>query len=142
MGHSSISTLIILCNFLLLVLLSPSSGASDDVALHHANKLIRDLNLFPDDAVNVVPTANSSFLFRSPNEVVEKRLRFPNLVASDSEPSVEDLGHHAGYYPIQHSHAARCVSFQLHVPIQLLILINLDTLLNHFLHFKNNCIKV
>ncbi|XP_020233548.1 serine carboxypeptidase-like [Cajanus cajan] len=107
MGHSSISAVIFLCN-LLLLLFSPSHGASDDAALH-AKKLIRDLNLFPHDDVNVVLTAANSSL--QPRKIVEKRLRFPNLVGSDSEPSVEDLGHHAGYYPIKHSHAARMFYF-------------------------------
>jgi len=110
MGHSSI---ISLCTLVLLLLFfSPSThaSASDEAALL-AKRLISDLNLFPDDAVNVVPVANSSL---QPRKIVEKRLRFPNLVASDSEPSVEDLGHHAGYYPIEHSHAARCASRELH----------------------------
>ncbi|KAK7344845.1 hypothetical protein VNO77_14992 [Canavalia gladiata] len=115
MGHSSISTIIFLCNFFLLLFLSPStSSASDDeiqMALN-AKKLIRNLNLFPDDDVNVVPTANSSV---QPLKIIEKRLRFPNLIASDSDSdsraSVEDLGHHAGYYPIEHSHAARMFYF-------------------------------
>jgi len=108
MGHSS---RIFLCTLHLLLFFSPSThaSASDDVALL-AKKLISDLNLFPDDDVNVVPVANSSLQSR---KIVEKRLRFPNLVASDSEPSVEDLGHHAGYYPIAHSHAARCASCEL-----------------------------
>ncbi|KAK7355252.1 hypothetical protein VNO80_14503 [Phaseolus coccineus] len=103
MGYSSI---IILCT-LLLLFFSPSTyaSASDEAALQ-AKKLISGLNLFPDD-VNVVPVANSSL---QPHKIVEKRLRFPNLVASDSEPSVEDLGHYAGYYPIVHSHAARKLS--------------------------------
>ncbi|QCE05433.1 serine carboxypeptidase-like [Vigna unguiculata] len=107
MGHSSI---ISLCTLVLLLLFfSPSThaSASDEAALL-AKRLISDLNLFPDDAVNVVPVANSSL---QPRKIVEKRLRFPNLVASDSEPSVEDLGHHAGYYPIEHSHAARMFYF-------------------------------
>ncbi|KAG4942345.1 hypothetical protein JHK85_046991 [Glycine max] len=41
----------------------------------HAKKLIRDLNLFPDDDVNAVPIANSLFQTR---KIVEKRLRFLN----------------------------------------------------------------
>jgi len=114
MGYSSI---IILCTFLLLLFFSPSTYASpSDEAALQAKKLISALNLFPDDGVNVVPVANSSL---QPRKIVEKRLRFPNLVASDSEPSVEDLGHYAGYYPIVHSHAARCVSCGLHFTFNL-----------------------
>ncbi|WVY97240.1 hypothetical protein V8G54_029391 [Vigna mungo] len=107
MGQSSA---IFLCAHLLLLLFfSPSTyaSASNEAALL-AKRLISDLNLFPDDAVNFVPVANSSL---QPRKIVEKRLRFPNLVASDSEPSVYDLGHHAGYYPIEHSHAARMFYF-------------------------------
>ncbi|XP_027363665.1 serine carboxypeptidase-like [Abrus precatorius] len=110
MGHSSISMLIFLCN-LLLLFSAPSSSASDDelrVTLH-AKNLIRDLNLFPDDDVNVISVANFSSI--QPRKIVEKRFRFPNLIASDSGVSVEDLGHYAGYYPIQHSHAARMFYF-------------------------------
>ncbi|KAJ1435987.1 Serine carboxypeptidase, serine active site [Sesbania bispinosa] len=82
----------------------------DDLRLtHHAKKLIRDLNLFPEVDLNIVGAANSSSV--QPRKIVEKRLRFPNLVDSDSEVSVEDLGHYAGYYPIEHSHAARMFYF-------------------------------
>ncbi|KAG4982758.1 hypothetical protein AAZX31_10G099600 [Glycine max] len=104
MAHSSV--IVFLCT--LLLFFSPSIRASDDDVALHAKKLIRDLNLFPDADVNIVPVANCTL---QPRRIVEKRLRFPKLLASDSEPSVEDLGHHAGYYPIQHSHAARMFYF-------------------------------
>ncbi|XP_028064300.1 kynurenine--oxoglutarate transaminase-like [Camellia sinensis] len=55
-------------------------------------KLIRELNFFPKESINIV----------------EKRFKFPNFVDPDvSDVSAVDLGHHAGYYTIQHSHAAR-----------------------------------
>ncbi|KAK7393008.1 hypothetical protein VNO78_21458 [Psophocarpus tetragonolobus] len=108
MGNSSPISLFILHLLLLLPLFfSSSTRAFDDVALH-AKNLIRDLNLFPDADVNVAAVADS---IPQPRRIVEKRLRFPNLIGSDSEPSVEDLGHHAGYYPIQHSQAARMFYF-------------------------------
>ncbi|RDX60623.1 Serine carboxypeptidase-like 49, partial [Mucuna pruriens] len=106
MGHSLVSRLIFLSN-LLLILLLPSTCASDDVVLY-AKKLVRGLNLFPDDDVNVVPATNSSL---QPHNIVEKRIRFPSLVGLNSGVSVEDLGHYAGYYSIHHSHAARMFYF-------------------------------
>jgi len=40
--------------------------------------------------------------------IVEKPLRFPNFSGEDDEGvSIDDLAHRAGYYPIQHSHAAK-----------------------------------
>ncbi|KAI3900944.1 hypothetical protein MKW92_015494 [Papaver armeniacum] len=41
-------------------------------------------------------------------KIVEKKLIFPHLLNSSS---VEDLGHHAGYYRIKNSHAARMFYF-------------------------------
>ncbi|KAI4347682.1 hypothetical protein L6164_008471 [Bauhinia variegata] len=73
-----------------------------------ATKLIRELNLFPKEDVNVVHGRNYSL---EPKRIVEKRFRFPNLVGSESGVSVEDLGHHAGYYKIEHSYAARMFYF-------------------------------
>eukprot|EP00262_Sarcandra_glabra_P005779 TRINITY_DN175_c1_g1_i1.p1 TRINITY_DN175_c1_g1~~TRINITY_DN175_c1_g1_i1.p1 ORF type:complete len:501 (+),score=82.01 TRINITY_DN175_c1_g1_i1:332-1834(+) len=67
-----------------------------------AEKLIRDLNLFPKDAVA------ENFYSDGPR-IVERRFGFPGLV--ESGVSIEDLGHHAGYYRIQHSHAARMFYF-------------------------------
>lgn len=104
MLRSSISTLVVLTN--LLFRFSPSSSAAnDDLRLSlHAKKLISDFNLFPDTGINIVRDANSSI---QPSKIVEKRLIFPNVLGSDSGVSADDLGHYAGYYPIQHSHAAR-----------------------------------
>ncbi|XP_010243256.1 PREDICTED: serine carboxypeptidase-like [Nelumbo nucifera] len=64
-----------------------------------AEKLIRDLNLFPKDAVDVVGDSSVA------PKLVERRFSFPNL--ADPSVSLDDLGHHAGYYRLQHSHAAR-----------------------------------
>lgn len=75
-----------------------------------AEKLIRDLNLFPKEPINVVdhdPLASSA----SASEIVEKPLRFPNLLFAGSNDSIQELGHHAGYYKIKHSRAARLFYF-------------------------------
>ncbi|XP_057424271.1 serine carboxypeptidase-like isoform X1 [Lotus japonicus] len=108
MLRSSISTLVVLTN--LLFRFSPSSSAAnDDLRLSlHAKKLISEFNLFPDTGINIVRDANSSI---QPSKIVEKRLIFPNVLGSDSGVSADDLGHYAGYYPIQHSHAARMFYF-------------------------------
>jgi len=64
-----------------------------------AKKLVRELNLFPDVNLNIVASAvNSSSI----GKIVEKPLNFRNLITD-----VDDFGHYAGYYPIQHSHAAK-----------------------------------
>lgn len=70
-----------------------------------AEKLIRALNLFPKHEVNH-HAGQEDDLGASP--IVEKRLRFPFLV--DSGSSLQDLGHHAGYYKLPHTKDARYVS--------------------------------
>ena len=66
-----------------------------------AEKLIRDLNLFPKEPFNSAAPDPS---FVAP-KIVEKRFSFPHL--DYSGPSSEELGHHAGYYRLPHSKAAR-----------------------------------
>lgn len=100
---------------LLISLLEVSffSDALDDLSLHsgfasvEAEKLFQSFNLFPRRPINVAdhdPLALSA----SASEIVEKPLRFSNLI-SGSNDSVQELGHHAGYYKIKHSHAARLI---------------------------------
>ncbi|OAY68128.1 Serine carboxypeptidase 3 [Ananas comosus] len=48
--------------------------------------------------------------FSSPR-LVERRLRLPILGDIGSEISVEQLGHHAGYYRLEHTHGARMFYF-------------------------------
>lgn len=110
MGHSSTSILFSLLFFFFFFCLSNSlAAANDDLVLKlEAKKLVRDLNLFPDVNLNIA-AANSSSSLEHHGKIVEKRLRFSNLV-SDDDVSVDDFGHYAGYYPIRHSHAARFLS--------------------------------
>ncbi|CAN0910556.1 Serine carboxypeptidase-like 49, partial [Linum grandiflorum] len=111
---------------LLLSLLLCSSAAEEDYAelaksnfpSVQAQKFIRDLNLFPKEDVNVVQAeASSGLVGDSPltgKKIVEKRLKFPNLVGEEGKDgfaAAEDLGHHAGYYNIEHSHAAKMFYF-------------------------------
>uniref|UniRef100_A0A5B6YKB7 Carboxypeptidase n=1 Tax=Davidia involucrata TaxID=16924 RepID=A0A5B6YKB7_DAVIN len=98
---------------LLGLLLSPLSSATLRIPSNakfpsfQAEKLIRELNLFPKESINIVDHDDGSASIGP--KIVEKRFKFPNL--ADPSVSVEDLGHHAGYYKIQHSHAARMFYF-------------------------------
>ncbi|KAF6166945.1 hypothetical protein GIB67_037458 [Kingdonia uniflora] len=99
---------------LLLLLLIPkfSYGAmiSDDLQLPstanfpvgQAEKLIRELGLLPRDA-------RAEEVSSDARRIVERQFAFPGAVENGA--SVEELGHHAGYYKIQHSHAARMFYF-------------------------------
>lgn len=71
----------------------------------HADKLIRDLNLFPKD-VNVIDARDAPA--EEGPRIVEKRFRFPNLIGNGGV-TVDDLGHHAGYYKLPKSHDARSI---------------------------------
>ncbi|XP_019451934.1 PREDICTED: serine carboxypeptidase-like [Lupinus angustifolius] len=68
-----------------------------------AERLIRSFNLFPEDLVNMIDNEPGF----TPGTLVEKNFSF--LAASG--PSVEDLGHHAGYYSLPHTKAARMFYF-------------------------------
>lgn len=59
--------------------------------------------MFPKDPIN---TQENDPHFVSGN-IVEKRFTFPSLADSESGSSVEELGHHAGYYRLPRSKAAR-----------------------------------
>ena len=68
-----------------------------------AEKLIRSFNLFPKQSVNIIHGDHSLDHFL-PGKIVEKKFSF----FSDSDgPSIEDLGHHAGYYSLPRSNSSR-----------------------------------
>ncbi|KAL0460147.1 UNVERIFIED_CONTAM: Serine carboxypeptidase 3 [Sesamum latifolium] len=71
-----------------------------------AEKLIRALNLFPKHEGSQHPTQDYNF---GASRIVEKRLKFPLL--GNSGASVQDLGHHAGYYKLPHTKDARMFYF-------------------------------
>ena len=97
---------------LFLVVLSPLSSVNGFLrpSLNpkfptlQAEKLIRELNLFPKDAEAV---NGMDWEGESTKKLVERRLRFPGIDYSDA--SVKDLSQHAGYYKLRHSLAARFV---------------------------------
>nr|AMN14854.1 putative serine carboxypeptidase type 3 [Nepenthes mirabilis] len=74
-----------------------------------AEALIRALNLFPREPVNIVDGPDSSWA--DGPRLVEKRFKFPSLDDDNGTASVEELGHHAGYYKIQDSYDARMFYF-------------------------------
>jgi serine carboxypeptidase-like clade 4 len=87
---------------------SPTCSTNNDILISstrsypklQAENLIRGLNLFPKHSINT-PENDPHFVH---GNIVEE-FTFPGLV--DSGPSVEELGHHAGYYSLPHSKAAR-----------------------------------
>ncbi|KAF9674915.1 hypothetical protein SADUNF_Sadunf10G0177000 [Salix dunnii] len=81
-----------------------------------AEKMIRELNLFPKSEVNVIDGGDDGVGAISESgynkRIVERKFRFPNVVGDEEESfTVDDLGHHAGYYKIEHSHDARMFYF-------------------------------
>ena len=97
---------------LLLVVLSTVSSVNGFLRppldtkypLSQAEKLIRDLNLFPQDAEAV---NGMDWEGESSKKLVEKPLRFPGINYGDA--TVKDLAQHAGFYKLRHSLAARFV---------------------------------
>ncbi|XP_078427560.1 serine carboxypeptidase-like [Wolffia australiana] len=77
-----------------------------------AERLIRDLNLFPRDAS---VQSSDGFLEDGGKRIVERRFRFPGIEGVRNEgvrdALVDDLGHHAGYYRLAHSYDARLFYF-------------------------------
>ena len=73
-----------------------------------AEKLIRELNLFPEHDININTGNNSAAAAAAAaTSVVEKRLNLP--VLGDSGATVQDLGHHAGYFRLPNTKAARYI---------------------------------
>ncbi|PIA29125.1 hypothetical protein AQUCO_06200013v1 [Aquilegia coerulea] len=112
----NISFLILLSIFLAcLNQLSSANFFSNDVQLsldakfptREAEILIKQLNLTPRDAQLAEKETEEGVL--KAKTIVEKRFKFPNF--GYSGVSVDDLGHHAGYYKLQHSHDARMFYF-------------------------------
>ncbi|CAA0815034.1 Serine carboxypeptidase-like 48 [Striga hermonthica] len=68
-----------------------------------AEKLIRALNLFPEHELNRGPAIDSGA-----RGVVEKSFKFPFM---EDSASIQDLGHHAGYYALPHTKAAKMFYF-------------------------------
>ncbi|KAL5723763.1 Protein cbp3 [Ranunculus cassubicifolius] len=94
----------IFLSLLVFIVSSSSAAPSSNSPYGVAEKMIKQLNLFPKDALQAEELSSVSS-----SKIVEKTLKFPSLIGSANP--VEELGHHAGYYRIQHSHAARMFYF-------------------------------
>ncbi|CAH8356401.1 unnamed protein product [Eruca vesicaria subsp. sativa] len=95
------------------ILLNDRTFEISNLPSSRAEKLIRELNLFPKLDVNVIDVADSSLTSAEEEvvpSIVERSFRFPNIV-SDDDATVEDLGHHAGYYKLPKSQGARMFYF-------------------------------
>lgn len=118
----------LLC-FLLLLLSSPTFSFQKTISKENflkssknrAEKLIRQLNLFPKHDINIVSEEYSTAI--SPG-IVETSFVFPSI-ANSSGPSVQDLGHHAGYFRLPHTEGARYIFITLYTL----------TIFMHFLEF-------
>ncbi|GFZ14695.1 similar to SERINE CARBOXYPEPTIDASE-LIKE 49 [Actinidia rufa] len=95
-------------SYLVILLVSPLSSATRPLRStvnfpsRQTEKLIRELNLFPKEPINIVHGDDSG---PARPRSVEKRFKFPTLASPSA--SIEELGHYAGYYKIEHSHSAR-----------------------------------
>lgn len=102
-------------SFLVLLALLAASSAAPTVGrgprvnpVGFAERLIRDLNLEPGMGRPNGPDEELGGL-AAPGELLERRVRLPVATGGSGaeEPLVEELGHHAGYYRLPHTHAAR-----------------------------------
>ncbi|KAK1409627.1 hypothetical protein QVD17_36155 [Tagetes erecta] len=116
MNHSTIMEDLMLVLTVLFLFTSIASSSTTTISLENptspstlAKKLISNFNLFPDRSVNIVEEVDG-LRSSTENKLVEKRFKFPNFV-DPKGASIDDLGHHAGYYKIEHSHAARMFYF-------------------------------
>ncbi|MED6160901.1 hypothetical protein PIB30_055545 [Stylosanthes scabra] len=91
------------------------SSSIHDQELSRAERLIRSLNLFPRKPVNIIGGVEEQAIHDDdvfvPGKIVEKNFSFLSTLAHNSDPSVDDLGHHAGYYSLIHTKAARMFYF-------------------------------
>uniref|UniRef100_A0A0A9B374 Carboxypeptidase n=1 Tax=Arundo donax TaxID=35708 RepID=A0A0A9B374_ARUDO len=70
-----------------------------------AERLIRALNLLPKEA-GPAGAEGADALSVAPGKLLERRVRLPGL-----PDGVSDLGHHAGYFRLPHTHDARMFYF-------------------------------
>ncbi|KAE8732679.1 Serine carboxypeptidase 3 [Hibiscus syriacus] len=104
MASTSTQKLLLLSLFMLFSAFY-AKPSSSRLAKLQAEKLIKGLNLSPKEAVN----GGINEVEDESSRIVEKQFRFP--VAVDPGPSVQELGHHAGYFKLPHAIAARMFYF-------------------------------
>ncbi|CAI8616360.1 unnamed protein product [Vicia faba] len=88
------------CSYLIsrMTLLQRIPSTTTFLPNQRAEKLIRSLNLFPKDPVNIIRDHSFDFV---PGKIVEKKFSFFG----------EKLGHHVGYYSLPRCKAARMFYF-------------------------------
>lgn len=69
--------------------------------------LIHALNLHPADASPPLSTAGVEGALAPAGTLVERPIRIASFANGGAATSVEDLGHHAGYYRLPNTHDAR-----------------------------------
>lgn len=90
-------------SFLLLSCPSPELSAAAGLPSFDAERLIRLLNLVPEEAKADHGRVDDMLAGK---RIVERSFAFPGI-SIDGTGSVKDLGHHAGYFKLAHTHAAR-----------------------------------
>ncbi|GLU11878.1 hypothetical protein SLE2022_285980 [Rubroshorea leprosula] len=86
-----------------------SSSTGGILAKKRAEKLIKSFNLSPKGPVSIRHADTSISESEEAPGIVEKQFKFPSLL--ETGPSIRKLGHHAGYYKLSHSKAARMFYF-------------------------------
>ncbi|MCD7463608.1 Protein cbp3, mitochondrial [Datura stramonium] len=74
-----------------------------------AEKLIRQLNLFPKHEINKAAAETGDSGASTEQSLFEKKLNLSYI--GDSGATIQDLGHHAGYYRLPHTKDARMFYF-------------------------------
>ncbi|KAL1187819.1 Serine carboxypeptidase-like 49 [Cardamine amara subsp. amara] len=91
-------------------LLNDRSFERSSLPSTRAEKLIRELNLFPQQDLNLINASDLPLTSAEGSGIVERNFVFPNIIA-DGGASVDDLGHHAGYYKLPKSQGASLFYF-------------------------------
>jgi serine carboxypeptidase-like clade 4 len=113
-GHGGGGGLLLLFFFLII---QCQCHAHYSQPLRFAQRLIRDLNLLPSIQQDQDQIQDASTFIGDDTDsnqtprLVETRIHLPILGDSGSNASVHELGHHAGYYSLQHTHAAKLFYF-------------------------------
>ncbi|XP_055810737.1 serine carboxypeptidase-like [Solanum dulcamara] len=74
-----------------------------------SEKFMRQLNLFPKHDINIIVSSKEIASLITNQRLFEKKLNLSYL--GDSGTTVQDLAHHAGYYHLLHTKAARMFYF-------------------------------
>ncbi|KAM7279403.1 hypothetical protein ACFE04_006537 [Oxalis oulophora] len=76
-----------------------------------AEKLIRGFNLSPKKPVNTAAFVDEPSVPIPSKSIVERPLKLNQLIDGGAGPSVQEFGHHSGYYKLPHSKDARMFYF-------------------------------